>query len=783
MSTVRFSFQLKCFAAIAVFSFCSAVPAAENDRWLLPTPKKVQWENEVLNYPASGYRFEDESGIMPRETCQWLKEGLLQKLGWKECPESKLCIRIRKTPGNGNPEYYILQTTKTAIRLEAPGKAGIVRAVGRLLCIADTPLVRVLKGGIIQYPGITIHDWPDYPFRGMLLELSCRKASPEWIPNFKQMIDAMGKLGFNHVAFEIGGRIESLRHPEVCKKPWWTQQQIKDFIAYANARGMKAIPAINSIGHASRAPDIFPLQYTRENGKKTYVMDLAHREFYPVYFDFLDEVHKLFGNPEWFMIGTDEFHEAVPLLEKTTGKSLPAFYSEFLNKVHAHLKGKGTKTVIWHDMLADRSDNTDEPRNGSAETLDLIDKNIVIAYWNYSFQKKYPFLETLLQKKFREIWICPWKGIAATARLTSEGVAQGISHLMGTCWWDQPHYLGFPEIAESAWHANTRRPQREMDAFKDVLFYAEETKIPLPDYAALSEVQGGSAPYPEFMERLRKSFPDGKMQLNTFQTFITPYAFSTPEDIPKQIPESQILKEILHPQNQKTLFLSTDSSREWIEISERVRTNVPREAKQLVIYTPEYGKTTRTNQWGTEFALIGGVITKTVKPGEAKGNMSIPGNGVVFSKHGRYSSLQRAMSFQDSLEEGRRIILRRSPRNNPSLQTLTIPLNGAKRFILLFATACPMSMERILAEFHLQPVNGKRITFTLNTRNFFNGQFNPGSSRRMWLAYPEGIHAEAGPVLALQWHPGKNIPLEQLKIIPRKDAAFSGLVFLGGIKY
>lgn len=56
--------SLKCSAAIAGLFLCIAVPAQQNDRWLVPSPKEVQWEKEALTYPSSGYCLSDETGMM-----------------------------------------------------------------------------------------------------------------------------------------------------------------------------------------------------------------------------------------------------------------------------------------------------------------------------------------------------------------------------------------------------------------------------------------------------------------------------------------------------------------------------------------------------------------------------------------------------------------------------------------------------------------------------------------------------------------------------------------------
>lgn len=58
--------------------------------------------------------------------------------------------------------------------------------------------------------------------------------------------------------------------------------------------------------------------------------------------------------------------------------------------------------------------------------------------------------------------------------------------------------------------------------------------------------------------------------------------------------------------------------------------NRPRGGDELIAYTPEYGPTTRTNNYGLEVAVAGGVVTAVSRDG----NMPIPKDGVVLSAHG-----------------------------------------------------------------------------------------------------------------------------------------------------
>jgi hypothetical protein len=67
-------------------------------------------------------------------------------------------------------------------------------------------------------------------------------------------------------------------------------------------------------------------------------------------------------------------------------------------------------------------------------------------------------------------------------------------------------------------------------------------------------------------------------------------------------------------------------------------TNVARATDALVKYTPGYGTSTRTNQYGYEATVVDGVVKKVA---DGVGNMAIPSNGYVLSGHGTSRSWLR----------------------------------------------------------------------------------------------------------------------------------------------
>ncbi len=64
--------------------------------------------------------------------------------------------------------------------------------------------------------------------------------------------------------------------------------------------------------------------------------------------------------------------------------------------------------------------------------------------------------------------------------------------------------------------------------------------------------------------------------------------------------------------------------------------NIPRDDDKMILYTPEYGKTTGTNEYGYEVVVEDGIVTKL-----GGNNSVIPQNGYVVSLHGHTAGWMR----------------------------------------------------------------------------------------------------------------------------------------------
>ncbi|MFB0515540.1 MAG: beta-N-acetylhexosaminidase [Candidatus Neomarinimicrobiota bacterium] len=265
----------------------------------------------------------------------------------------------------GEVESYTLEVTRDQITLAAETDIGIVRGLETLL-----QLLAVDRRGY-YFPAIRIEDAPRFPWRGLLID-ACRHFMP--VEVIKRNLDGMAAVKLNvlhwHLSEDQGFRVESRTHPRLHQLGsdglYYTQEQIKEVIAYADARGIRVMPEFDIPGHATSwlvaYPELAsaPGPYTIERkwGIFDPTMDPTREETYAFLDAFFKEMSTLF--PDQYMhIGGDEVNgnqwNANPEIQAfMRAHQLPdnhALQSYFNRRVLKILTSYGRKLVGWDEIF------------------------------------------------------------------------------------------------------------------------------------------------------------------------------------------------------------------------------------------------------------------------------------------------------------------------------------------------------------------------------------------------------------------------------------------------
>ena len=287
----------------------------------------------------------------------------------------------------GYPESYSINVNTDQIRITYTSESSCFNALQSLFQL----ITMEDDSNRFKIPVSFVKDYPSFRWRGLHLDVSRHFFS---VAEVKKYLDLMSMYKFNvfhwHLTDDQGWRIEIKRYPKLTSIGAWrdstienhystfprtwnttpyggfyTQEQIKEVVAYAAARQITVVPEIEMPGHARAALAAYP-EYSC-NGNKQAVTgvwgvfdDVFCTKDSTILFlqNILDEVMELFPSP-YIHVGGDE----VP---KTRWKQCPRcqatiktlaladeheLQSYFIGQMDQYLQAHNRKLIGWDEIL------------------------------------------------------------------------------------------------------------------------------------------------------------------------------------------------------------------------------------------------------------------------------------------------------------------------------------------------------------------------------------------------------------------------------------------------
>ncbi len=265
----------------------------------------------------------------------------------------------------GEDESYVLEVTATGAKLTAPTPLGAMHGLQTFLQLVD-----VSPGGFAA-PAVTIHDQPRFPWRGLMID-SARHFIP--LDVIRRNIDGMEAVKMNvfhwHLSENQGFRVESKKFPKLHElgsdNLYYTQDEIRDLIAYARDRGIRVVPEFDMpghstawfVGHPELASGKGPYEIERRWGVFDPAMDPTNEKVYKFLDDLIGEMARIFPD-HYFHIGGDEVNgkewDANPKIQafmKAHGiKNNEALQAYFSGRVQKLVTKHGKTVVGWDEVL------------------------------------------------------------------------------------------------------------------------------------------------------------------------------------------------------------------------------------------------------------------------------------------------------------------------------------------------------------------------------------------------------------------------------------------------
>jgi hypothetical protein len=362
----------------------------------------------------------------------------------------------QRTPQH--PEGYTLTISKSGIEISFRETAGLRAAVATLR--------QLLREYGRKLPCMEIRDWPDFPRRGVMLDISRGR-----VPKIETLLDLVEKLA-NFKINELQLYTEHTFAYQKYKRIWqsWgalTAKEIQMLDARCRVLGIDLVPNQNSFGHLryfladpklKKLGEISEpfLAETKDFLRRPTTLAPNHPGTLPFIRGLYDELLPNFSS-QFFNIGGDETWD----LGKGQSKKLCAakgkgrVYLDFIKKLHREVSARGKTMMFWGDIILKYP-----------ETIRELPKNVIALNWGY--EANHPFEKEAAQFAKAKIpfYVCPgtstWQTLVgkhdnAFANLRAAAKAGkkfGAIGFLNTDWGDgghpQPLAVSWPLFAAGA---------------------------------------------------------------------------------------------------------------------------------------------------------------------------------------------------------------------------------------------------------------------------------------------------------------------------------------------
>ena len=308
--------------------------------------------------------------------------------------EKEATILLQKVSWIKGKEAYHLSVSPQLIVVQGATAQGLFYAMQSLMQLFPAQIENSTMAQGIKWeaPSVEINDEPRFEYRSFMLD-PCRHFFT--VDEIKKQIDIMAMYKANNMHFHLtedqGWRVEIKKYPELTKvgataigrnhdpegKPgperyYYTQEELKDIVAYAQERFINIIPEFEMPGHELAAIAAYPWLSCRDAkvaprniwGVEPIIMCPGKETTFKFLEGVVDELVKIFPSP-YFHIGGDEAPrnewKSCPLCQKradnlgfvaTEGRSREAqLQSYVVTRMEKYLNKYGKTIIGWDEIL------------------------------------------------------------------------------------------------------------------------------------------------------------------------------------------------------------------------------------------------------------------------------------------------------------------------------------------------------------------------------------------------------------------------------------------------
>ncbi len=372
--------------------------------------------------------------------------------------QGMVLLDIRICAKELSEQAFEFKLNSTERFLQAGGEAGAFYG-----CLAFVQLIEQFGATL---PSLTVHDAPDFPARGVMLDVSRCKVPT--MATCKLLVDRLAGLRLNQLQLYIEHTFAFSAHKTVWHDASpFTHEEILELDQYCADRFVELVPNFNSFGHFERwlrHPEYRHLaECPDQAGCSTLAPNTASLRFLEALYD---EYLPHFSSP-LFNVGCDETWELGKGRSKARAKKTgtTAVYLGFLKKIHKLCTRKGRRMQFWGDIILHQPDLIKE-----------LPRDILALCWGYEADHPYSKQCRAFAEAGVEYYVCPgtsaWNSItgrtdnclANLENAARNGLRHDATGYLITDWGDGGHhqvlpisYVGFAAGAAYSWCLRTNR--------------------------------------------------------------------------------------------------------------------------------------------------------------------------------------------------------------------------------------------------------------------------------------------------------------------------------------
>jgi len=395
------------FFPLVLFTVCTQLVFSQ-DINIIPLPKSITKSDGQFQLNENTIIGMNDNSLLPQANFLQTELQKTQGIAIAVDPdENKALIDFKIVQKAEVDGAYNLKIEPNKITVSSSGSEGIFYGIVSLL-----QLIRGLpQGKTISLAACNITDAPRYQWRGFMLDESRHFFGKEKV---KQLLSWMAFYKLNkfhwHLTDDDGWRLEIKKYPKLAAvggignhtdslapAKYYTQDDIREIVEYAQNRFITVIPEIDMPGHATAATRAYP-EYSGGSIPKyeNYTFDPANEKTYSFLANILKETNALFPS-RMIHLGGDEVSLGIQawagrsaiteMLAKNKFTELTDLEHSFFHRMADTAISLGDKVLCWDE---------------AAET-DMPPAKTIVFWWRQNFPSQ---LQLALQKKF-DVVLCP----------------------------------------------------------------------------------------------------------------------------------------------------------------------------------------------------------------------------------------------------------------------------------------------------------------------------------------------------------------------------------------